>query len=719
MRHFLRPMTAVEDVSGDGRRPTVRTGVGGWDVALSIVVAFNFAVAQPILDLTGKFPQFFLARRSPRIDLVLLAFGLAIAIPGVVALVVWGVRTVSRRLGAGLHVIVVGGLIGSLAMQLLERMPGLENAATLVLVGGAVVLTGGLVVLFYRSAGVRSFVRLAAVSAILLPALFLFSSPASKLVIRQSAAISGSTVIRNPVPVVMLIVDELPVASLMNADGAIDAAMFPNFARLAGRSTWFRNATAVHDFTEIAVPAILTGSYGDKRKLPIATHYPQNVFTLLGGAYDVHASEAFTQLCPLSICTASPKPAPPFWPRWRSMISDLRIVYEHVVAPPSFEASLPSIDQTWSNFGGPAGKPASQAPNADGGKIELSEDPLGDLRAFTRSITASSRPAFWFAHVEVPHAPWRYLPSGQEYPQRSPIPGRTGQVWGDDEWLLAQAYQRHLLQTAAVDRELGALLDKLSTTGLLDRALVVVTADHGVSFRSGSDLRVIRSETTGEIAAVPMFVKLPGQTSGAVNDRPVQTFDLVPTIADVLEIEGMYATDGVSVFSHGPALTERLMRSMRGHRIPLGVDGDDVASVVRRKLRLFGESGGLERLYTITPGPYGGLLGTSVPAATSAAPGSAVVDSASAYGRFDPAAGVVRCLVTGTLRGVSGAQPVVAVTVRGRVVAVTRAFIRGGRTRFHAMVPLDAFREGGNDLAVYLVDDRSGSVTLRRIPTGV
>ncbi len=528
-------------------------------------------------------------------------------IPAVVALVVWAVRSASRRLGTGLHVLVVGGLTASLAMQLLERMPGLKTAAAPVLATAAIVVAGGVIALFYRAAGVRSFVRLAAVSAILLPALFLFSSPASKLVIRQSAAISGSTVIGDPVPVVMLVVDELPVASLMNGGGGIDAAMFPNFARLAARSTWFRNATAVHDFTEIAVPAILTGSYGDKRKLPIASHYPQNVFTLLGGAYDVHASEAFTQLCPLSICTASPKPAPAFWPRWRSMISDLRIVYEHVVAPPSFEDRLPSIDQTWSNFGGAGGNPASQAPDADGGTIELSEDPLGDLRAFTRSITAPSRPAFWFAHVEVPHAPWRYLPSGQEYPQRSPIPGRTGQVWGDDEWLLTQAYQRHLLQTAAVDRELGALLDKLETTGLFDRALVVITADHGVSFRSGSDLRVIRAETTGEIAAVPMFVKLPGQTAGAVNDRPVQTFDLVPTIADVLEIEGMYATDGVSVFSDAPPESGRLMRSMRGHRVPLGVDGEAKS---RRSCtassELFGEAGGLERLFAITPGPYAG-----------------------------------------------------------------------------------------------------------------
>ncbi|MGH2784686.1 MAG: sulfatase-like hydrolase/transferase, partial [Actinomycetota bacterium] len=575
-------MTAVEDVSGDHRRP----GVGGWDVALSILVAFNFAVAQPILDLTGRFPQFFLARRSPRIDLVLLAFGLAIAVPAVIALVVWLVRLASKRIATALHVLVVGGLTASLAMQLLERMPGLRTAAAPVLATAAVVLAAGAVVLFYRSHGTRSFMRLAAISAVLLPALFLFSSPASRLVIRQSAAISGSAVIGKPVPVVMVILDELPVASLMTEQGGIDADAFPNFARLAAGSTWFRNATAVHDFTEIAVPAILTGSYGDKRKLPIATHYPQNLFTLLGGAYDVHASEAFTQLCPLSICTATPKPAPPFWSRWRSMAADLRIIYEHVVAPPSFEDRLPSIDQTWSDFGGAGGKPASAAPDAGAGKAVLPEDPLGDFRAFTGSITSGTRPALWFAHIEAPHAPWRYLPSGQEYPQRSPIPGRVGQVWGDDDWLLAQAYQRHLLQTAAVDRQLGLFLDKLEATGLYDRALVLVTADHGVSFRAGSDLRVIAKESAGEIASVPMFVKLPGQRAGAVSDRPVETFDVVPTIADVLEIDGMYPTDGVSMLAEGPPRSQRIMRSMRGHRVPVGVDGAAAFAAARRKVAL-------------------------------------------------------------------------------------------------------------------------------------
>ncbi|MEX2554733.1 MAG: sulfatase-like hydrolase/transferase [Actinomycetota bacterium] len=707
-------MTTV-DASGERRR---LPRPGGLDIALSILVAFNFAVAQPILDLTGRFPQFFLARRSPRVDLFLLAFGLAILVPAVVASFVWVAGLIHERLGTALHILVVGGLAGTLAIQILERVPALRNLGAPVFVVAGALLGAGTVLLYYRSRGARSFVRLAAISALLLPALFLFSSPTSRLVLRQSAAISGSKLIANPVPVVMLVVDEFPIASLMDERGGIDASMFPGFAELAAGSTWFRNATAVHDFTEIAVPAILTGSYGDKNKLPITKDYPNNIFTLLGGAYNVRAFEAFTQLCPASICTESSKPTAAFLPRWRTMLSDLRIVYEHIIAPPSLAASLPSIDQTWSDFGGGGGKPASGTATANS-KVTLAEDPFGDFRRFTSSIERTTDPTFWFAHIELPHAPWRYLPSGQEYPQRSPIPGRTLQVWGHDEWLLAQAYQRHLLQAAAVDRQVGALIDRLREKGIWDRALVVVTADHGISFRAGSDLRVIAKETVGEIAAVPMFVKLPGQQKGTIDDRPVQTFDVVPTIADVLDVEGMYATDGISMFAKEPSPAERAMLATRGFRVTVRADGAEKYAVVERKLDLFGRAGGLERLYAITPGSFHELLGRSVSGVTAGTAGRVAIDSAGSYQRFDPSADVIRALMTGSLSGVSQAPRVLAIAVQGRVVAVTRTYLRSGRVRFNAMVAPESFRRGANKVEVFLVEGGLGARELRLIPQGV
>lgn len=690
---------------------------GALDVATSILVAFNFAVAQPVLDLTGRFPQFFLARRSPKIDLVLLAVGLAIAIPAVVALMVWVSGLIHRRIGTAAHVLVLGALTGSLFTQILERIPGFKGLAAPVLIAAAIVLAAVLVVAYYRVHGVRRFVRFAAVSAVALPLLFLFSSPASRLVLRQSTVISGSTLIGNPVPVVVVVVDELPIASLMTADRTIDTGMFPGFARLAAGSTWFRNATAVHDFTEIAVPAILTGSYGDKHKLPIASHYPKNIFSLLGGAYDIRAFEAFTQLCPATICRETAKPAAAFWQRWRGMASDLRIIYEHIVAPPSLEGDLPPIDQTWSDFGaGPGKASVDQGQGGGHSNVVLIDDPLADFRDLIRSVEPVTRPTLWFAHIELPHAPWRYLPSGQEYPQRSPIPGRDGKTWGSDEWLLAQAYQRHLLQTATVDRKLNELIDRLQETGVYDRALMIVTADHGISFTPGENLRVAAKQTLGEIAAVPMFVKLPGQTKGDISDRPVETFDVVPTIADVLGVDGMYPTDGVSVFAPGPARTGREIRSMRGHRVSFGVGGKEKDAVLARKLALFGRTGGIERLYALAPDRYASLLGAEPPGNTGQASGRAFIDSAESYAHLNPVARLVRCLVSGRLTGVSTTPQILAVALEGRIVAVTRTFVKSGEVRFHAMIAPDAFRRGANELKIYLVQSGDHAPALRLLP---
>ena len=53
--------------------------------------------------------------------------------------------------------------------------------------------------------------------------------------------------------------------ALLDRDGNIDRAAFPNFAALADTATWFRNATAVGEMTAYALPAVLTGAYPSPR----------------------------------------------------------------------------------------------------------------------------------------------------------------------------------------------------------------------------------------------------------------------------------------------------------------------------------------------------------------------------------------------------------------------------------------------------------------------
>ena len=93
------------------------------------------------------------------------------------------------------------------------------------------------------------------------------------------------------------------------------------------------------------------------------------------------------------------------------------------------------------------------------------------------------------------------------------IPGieEDAGVWQDDDWLTLQAYQRYLLQLSYTDRALGRVLARLRATGVYDRALVIATPDHGLSFRAGEPRRNVTRANMPDIAFVPLFVKLPGQ----------------------------------------------------------------------------------------------------------------------------------------------------------------------------------------------------------------
>ncbi len=116
------------------------------------------------------------------------------------------------------------------------------------------------------------------------------------------AARSARSKVPGHTPVVMLILDELPTATLMNRRGGINARRFPGFAAMARSSTWYPNHSTVADFTGRAVPAILTGTQPDVQTLPTASEQPNSIFRVFGGAYRLHVMEAATELCPPGFC---------------------------------------------------------------------------------------------------------------------------------------------------------------------------------------------------------------------------------------------------------------------------------------------------------------------------------------------------------------------------------------------------------------------------------
>jgi phosphoglycerol transferase MdoB-like AlkP superfamily enzyme len=140
----------------------------------------------------------------------------------------------------------------------------------------------------------------------------------------------------------------------------------------------------------------------------------------------------------------------------------------------------------------------------------------------------------------LPHAPYRLLLSGHEYGNAETIDGIVDDSynqWTTSQLFVDQALQRLVLQVGYVDQAIGELTRRLKATGLYDRALVVVAADHGASFRAGGFRRTVSPANLADIASVPLFVKYPGQQTGGEDDRDARTVDIVPTIADVLGVK--------------------------------------------------------------------------------------------------------------------------------------------------------------------------------------
>ncbi|MGH2755856.1 MAG: sulfatase-like hydrolase/transferase [Actinomycetota bacterium] len=461
------------------------------------------------------------------------------------------------------------------------------------------------------------------------------------------------------VPVVMIVFDEFPVASLMNDAGEIDAEHYPNFARLSDDATWYRNTSTVGVFTHEALPSILTGKSFEPGTTMTDVH-PRNLFTLLGDSYRVRTHEHLPGFCPANLCRLSrPDPASgELGPRFNSFATGER----------------------GTNFGS---------------FLDLIEAPQEDEK----------RP-FYFGHLVLPHSPWRYLPSGQRYLEESPEPGEVdipgpGRAWDRDGWLTTQVYQRHLLQTGLTDRLVGALIDRLEEAGIYDESLVVVTADHGIAFQPGHPKRLIDAATVGHVAPIPLFIKQPHQRVGRISDRPTEVTDILPTIADILRLSDVWHDlDGTSAFDEDASFNAD--RRIEG--LVLDPMGSEKFEVVQRKYRLFGTPDGSLDLFSAAPGGVSSILGRPADDVHPYVATDEVVeiDDLPMHVDADPRAPMFPALLEGSVPGTEERR-IVAISVDGVVRAVTRTYLEDGHARFYAMLDPSDFDSAPNDIDAFVL----------------
>jgi arylsulfatase A-like enzyme len=163
---------------------------------------------------------------------------------------------------------------------------------------------------------------------------------------------------------------------------------------------------------------------------------------------------------------------------------------------------------------------------------------------------AADAPFFLWLHYVNPHAPYTppapydtmFLKDGaaQQGPRLRPVDGFVGGV--RKEW--AVAGQDHLGyyvaqydgEIAAVDQEVGRVLDALDRSPQAARTLVVVTSDHGESLGEHDYYFDHGQDVYDPCLRIPLLVAQPGVAGGTRSPALASTLDLVPTVLDAVKV---------------------------------------------------------------------------------------------------------------------------------------------------------------------------------------
>jgi Sulfatase len=700
-------------------------------------------IVQPLLDVLGRSPEFFGIRGFSSLDIWCFVCILILIVPIAIYCLVRLLNIFSYRLSIIFELGVVWSYLLILNLMLVKNFSWIATSLVPVIVFLFALVC---LLLLYRLSVLRTFLNVLSLCSLVVPLNFLLSDGVRVLAFPSATIEVIADNQKNALPhVVLVVLDELNLHTLLDKELKVDRGLFPNLADFSEQAHFYLNATSINPFTPIAVPAILTGIFPENNKaLPSLASYPNNLFTLLAPSYDMLVNEAITKLCPSSLCDDGESNS------YGALISatlwsDLLAIYLHKIVPVPWNEKLPDIDGRWENFW-------ENDEGFDDKTIERRtqrRNRVVDFRRYIKRIFPPKKPTLYFYHTILPHFSYEYMPSGRSYKLTS-MRGYGGARWSEEPLGVQAAFTRYLAQTATCDNLLGELFAKLKSIGIYDDALIIITADHGMSFQHGTYRRGDPSHASfyEDIMSVPLFIKLPKQVEGIVLNRNVESIDIVPTIADVLKMKIPWSIDGESVFTNViPRNVKRLLPGRIPHagdekanKPPVVKAGEVMTFPVpeefpRASLNWKLNLPGFDTTNKVNPfyiGPHSELIGKKIDSFPQrliedvgvSLSQEAVVKEGEFYLSFKPTDSYCPCLQRGYITNnwdfIRKKYKVnsLAFSLNETIVTVHEPFgvFKDNKTPIEAFLPDSSFTPGLNKLAVFLVGkDESDKINLYKL----
>jgi arylsulfatase A-like enzyme len=162
-------------------------------------------------------------------------------------------------------------------------------------------------------------------------------------------------------------------------------------------------------------------------------------------------------------------------------------------------------------------------------------------------------------------------------PERNRVLYEMLNLDGKSEGDVRNIVSTYLAMTRFVDDGIGRILDKLDSLGIRDNTIIVFTADHG-DFAGEHNMFGKGGVYYDSLVRVPYIVSWPGGgvPSNAVDDSPVSTIDLLPTILQL---------SGVADFSDSPTQEDGQDLPPAGPRLLVKTDSEVVTTETLRRLQ--------------------------------------------------------------------------------------------------------------------------------------
>lgn len=166
---------------------------------------------------------------------------------------------------------------------------------------------------------------------------------------------------------------------------------------------------------------------------------------------------------------------------------------------------------------------------------------------------------FWYGSLE-PHREYEYQSGVEKGGKKlSDIP-RVPNTWPDDE-IVRHDMLDYAYEVEHTDRHLGRMIAELEKRGMLERTLIIVTADHGMPFPR------CKGYAYPDSNHVPLAIRFPAgvKKAGRIVDDFINFTDIAPT---VLDYAGISAADSGMKPITGKSWRPILESSQSGRVIP-------------------------------------------------------------------------------------------------------------------------------------------------------